>query len=114
MAQRKRQKSDITSRMAACQEYANSATEFSTIESIVEHKRRKTESGTWVPSSSQMSRDMRSLFGISWTTKREGVGGGTERQQRDSDRQSFLQHNRMVLPEDSVDKLLPPGQQCVM
>ena len=68
---------DSNYRAAACCKFAAKRAEFRSIDSFVQRKREEAcDRNAWCPSKGQMVRDMRTIFGSDWASKRGGGGRG--------------------------------------
>lgn len=67
---------EVELRAEACNEYAENPDKFRSLTLFVSDRKTHTEKSGWIPSKTQVSRDMQRIFGAEWAFCRGGGGRG--------------------------------------
>lgn len=102
-SQKRRSVGATIARAAACDEFALNLSEFKSLADFVAKKRRFSSEEEWRPSKPKMSRDMKSIYGANWPSKRRnGHPGG---------KQAKTNVSGLQLPENAHFMLEPCHKQ---
>lgn len=92
----------VVLRVEACKDYAESRSQFRSIESFISHRKGIAVDDEWKPSKGQMVRDKRALFGKDWPALRGGGGNRSNRWEEKAESAPGL-----TIPSDAVYLLEP-------